>query len=68
MKKAPIFMQKIDDTKLCMLSELVACLEKHTGLDLQSQPVDCPSSIKMQNEELFPFIKQHTVVLPEPKN
>jgi hypothetical protein len=53
---------------MCLLSELIAMLEKQFSLDLTSQTLQDPDSLKVQNEELFPFIKVHACVLPNPKN
>ena len=58
-----------DEDKMCMVSELIIFLEKQTGLDLQSSQSELSAeSLRVQNEELFPFIKSNSCVLPEPKN
>ena len=49
---------------VCRLSDLIALLEQKSGLDLQSMDISDQKCIRARNEELFPFIKDHTVILP----
>lgn len=58
------FCQSIIDGKVCKLGELIAALELQSQLDLQSMTVSDKDLIRVRNEELFPFIKENSLILP----
>ena len=50
--------------KVCKMTDLIALIESLSSLNLSEMAVTDKNCAKFRNEEFFPFLKLHSLVLP----